>query len=279
MFRRKKAKDRIEEVAEVLDDFELPTFPAVVTEALGRLGDPDVDLADVADVLVMDPGITAKLLSLANSAATGLKRPVNDLRQVVAILGRNQVESILISAAVRAALPNVQSPVFDSTRFWQAAAERAVIATAVTGRLAPAQRSEAFTAALLQDMALPVLVDKVEGYDRLLARWYEGDITDLAHAELDTFGWDHAAVAGRMGTMWSFPTPLLDSLTEHHDGLGQTVQDWTRLVADWREADGETSRDELVKKAVELPQLHGINCEELVDDALDNVDEVSSLFR
>ncbi len=275
----RKPRDRVAAVADVLDGVELPTFPGVVTEALARLGDPDSSLTEIADVIALDPGTSARLLQLANSAAVGLRNPVNDLRQVVALLGRNQIESILISAAVRNALPEVRSPVFDSRRFWQAAAQRAVVATAISAELDPARRSEAFTAALLQDMALPVLVDNVEGYDRLLTRWYEGEVTDLARAEHDTFGWSHAAMAGVMAHQWNFPDPLLDSLTEHHDGLHTDTVLWVRLVADWHEVDTDGSRDHLIEAAATVPQLSGLDTGALIDGALEDVDEVSRLFR
>lgn len=274
----RRSRERIDQVAGVIDDYELPSFPSVIAEALSRIADPEVELADVADLLTMDPGMTARLLRLANSPATGLRNPVHDLRQVVALLGRNQVESMLISAGVRAALPSVASPVFDTTRFWRAAAQRAVVATAVSARLQPSQRSETFTAALLQDMALPVLVDHVEGYDRLLQRWYEGEIPDLAKAEADTFGWDHAAVAGRMAQAWAFPDALLEALTDHHDGFDTDVMVWLRLVAGWHETNPELSREELLRNASQIPQLASLDCEALLDDALEGVDEVASLL-
>ncbi|MEL7158299.1 MAG: HDOD domain-containing protein [Actinomycetota bacterium] len=275
---KRKTEDRIEAVSGVLDGYELPTFPAVINEALAMLSDPSSDMRQLADTLALDPGITAKLLAMANSAAAGLRNPVNDLRQVVALLGRNQIESILISAAVRTSLPEVRSPVFESKRFWRGAAERAVVAAAVSSRIQPASRSEAFSAALLQDMALPVLLDEVDGYEDLLKRWYEGEIPDLAQAEVDTFGFEHGAVAGLMGARWGFPPTLLAALTEHHDGLDTDVMIWARLVASWNEADGVASRERLLADAATLPQLAGIDAEEIVDEALADVGDVASMF-
>lgn len=275
---KRKTEDRIDAVSGLLDGYELPSFPSVIDEALAMLGDPTSDLGALADLLALDPGVTARLLMMANSAAAGLRNPVSDLRQVVALLGRNQIESILISTAVSASLPDVRSPLFESSRFWRTAAERAVVAAAISGRIQPASRSEAFTAALLQDMALPVLLDEVDGYEALLKRWYDGEIPDLARAEADTFGFDHAAVAGHMGAKWGFPQTMLESLTEHHDGLDTDVMIWARLVACWNEIDGEGSRQTLLENAANLPQLAGIDAAELVDEALEDVSDVAGLF-
>ncbi len=276
---KKKPKDRIDAVADVLDGYELPTFPNVVNEALSMLSDPSSNMCELADTLALDPGITTKLLSMANSAAVGLRNPVNDLQQVAALLGRNQIESLLITSAVANSLPEVRSPVFDSARFWRTAAERAVVAAAISGRIQPARRSEAFTTALLQDMALPVLLDQVEGYDKLILRWHEGEVGDLAKAEAETFGFDHAAMAGHMGAQWGFPPAMLESLTEHHDGLNTDTMIWARLVACWTEGDDEGSVQQLLDDAATVPQLAGVDAPELVQAALADVGSVAALFN
>ena len=180
---RRRSKDRMSAVEHLLDGYELPSFPHVITDALGRLGNPDVSMAEVAGVLELDPGMSVKLLQLANSASFGLRNPVDSLHKAVTMLGRNQVESILISSATRASVPTPRSPVFDTARFWKTAASRAMVATSISAIIAPTRRSETFTAALLQDMALPILVDHIDGYDLLLKQWYDGDVTDLAAAE------------------------------------------------------------------------------------------------
>ena len=80
---RRKTEDRMASVHAVLDGYELPSFPHVVSDALGKLGDPDVGLGDVANVLELDPGVSVKILSLVNSAAMGMRNPVDSLHKAV----------------------------------------------------------------------------------------------------------------------------------------------------------------------------------------------------
>ena len=268
----------MEVIDEMLDGFELPSFPHVITEALGRLSDPDVSMAELAAVLELDPGMSVKLLRLANSAATGLRNPVESLRQVVTLLGRNQVESLLICTAARSSVPKSKSAIFNPPRFWRAAASRAVIATRISAVVEPTRKSETFTAALLQDMALPVLVDNVDGYEMLLARWYDGAVSDLARAETETFGWDHASVSARMGSHWQFPEPLLEAIGGHHDEGVPDVMLGVRLVSSWCEIDEEANRTAFLGRATKMPQLEDVDCEALLDDAMERVGDVAALF-
>ncbi len=273
----RRSKDRMQAVETVLDGFELPTFPHVIADALGRLGDPDVAMSEVAAVLELDPGMSVKLLKLTNSAGFGLRNPVDSLHKAVTMLGRNQVESILISSAARASVPAPRSPIFDTARFWRTAASRAIVATSIAAIVEPPRRSETFTAALLQDMAMPVLVDHIDGYDLLLKQWHGGEIPDLAIAEQDQFGWDHASVGAKMGEMWEFPEALIDAIALHH-GESDAEIVGVRLVAAWHEVDQEIGRTVLIEQAASIPQLRDHDCDALVDEALERVDEVASLF-
>ena len=275
---RRKNRHGLDAIEGVLDGYELPSFPHVIADALGQLSDPDVAMAEVARTLEMDPGISVRLLKLANSAATGLRNPIDNLQQVVTLLGRNQVESVLISAAAKASIPDARSPVFDTQRFWQTAAGRAVVATGISAVVEPTRQSETFTAALLQDMALPVLVDHVDGYDLLLKQWYDGDIADLAEAETERFGWNHALVGAHMGTMWEFPQHLLEAIASHHDHDLATDMVGVRLVSAWHEIDDEVGPASLIRQASSVPQLQQIDCEALITDSMQRVGEVAALF-
>lgn len=274
----RKVKNRLASVEHLLNDYQLPSFPGVIADALGRLSDPEVAMVDVARVLELDPGLSVKLLRLASSPAIGLRNPVENLQHAIMILGRNQVESVLISAAATASIPRPKSPVFDIGRFWRAAACRAVVASQVCGLIDPPRRSEAFTAALLKDMALPILVDHVDGYDRVLKQWYDCDITDLAEAEIEVFGWDHASVAAKMATIWEFPETLLNAITFHHDLEEPPDIVAVRLVAGWHEVDEAIGRAFLVEQAAVYPELDGFDLEAVVDRALDGGGDVTALF-
>jgi len=78
-----------------------------------------------------------------------------------------------------------------------------------------------------------------------------------------------------MGEMWEFPEALIDAIALHH-GDGDIVG--VRLVAAWHEVDQEIGRTVLIEQAASVPQLQDHDCEALVDEALERVDEVAALF-
>jgi len=214
-FRRRDPAARLKRA---LGDFELPTFPAAVLEALAMARDPEASTAAIGDAVALDPGLSARILTRVNSPAFGLRRRVESVSHAVAMLGRGPVESILVSVGVRRVVPSKSVQGFEPARFWASAGRRAAVAGELAAVLHPRTRVQSVTAALLQDMGLPFLATRgPEGYRPLLAE--AGGSPALAPAEREAFGWDHAEVAGWLCEAWHFPEALAEGIAGHHGDL------------------------------------------------------------
>ncbi|MEM9465407.1 MAG: HDOD domain-containing protein [Actinomycetota bacterium] len=230
-------RDRTPDFTKILGDYEPPSFPTFITQALDALADPDVDMGAVATIVQQDPGASAKVLQVVNSAGFGLRTAATNVQQAATLLGRNQLEGILISIGARAAVPSpADGNGFDHERFWATASKRATLASLIAARIDPTRQSENFTAALLQDMGIPVLMSREARYPDVLAQWHAED-SNLASLEVEVFGWHHGEVAAWLGGRWDFPEHYLQLLTDHHaDDAGPHLLP-AHLVAPIREAD------------------------------------------
>jgi HD-like signal output (HDOD) protein len=54
--------------------------PGVATKIIELANDPEVDIARIADVLALDPAITAKILRIANSPMYARQRKTESLK-------------------------------------------------------------------------------------------------------------------------------------------------------------------------------------------------------
>jgi len=248
-FFKKKKVDPQAELAAVIGDYRLPRFPAVIMKALRMLRDEQVQLPMVAKILASDPGVTVMLLNQVNSAAFSLRARVSSVSHAASLLGRGRLEQALLTVAVKQALPGKPAPGFKSAPFWHASAQRASIAKELAGLIHPATRDEAFTAALLQEMAVPLLAHaKLGEYGDLLEHWNHRE-GDLATMERDAFGWDHAQVATWMCARWEFPEDLAGMIGGHHGSDPELSSlPAVRLVGDIRTADDKLGIEELVER-------------------------------
>ena len=225
--------------ASILGDYEPPSFPMFITQALDALADPDSDMASIATIVQQDPGASARVLRVVNSAGFGLRSTATNVHQAATLLGRNQLEALLISIGARSVLPDPPAENgFDHSRFWATSSRRATLASLIAARIDPTRQSENFTAALLQDMGIPVLVSREARYGDVLAQWHAED-ADLATLEQEVFGWHHGEVAAWLGERWDFPEHYLDLLRLHHAATPASHLLPAQLVAPIREADVE----------------------------------------
>lgn len=210
---RSKGDDRSAELRKVLGDAALPAIPELVTAAIEQVSAPDCDLREVADTIGLDPGISARLLSIANSAAYAPRNPVVGVRQAVTMLGKNRLESMLISLAVSSAVARRPIPGFDMGQFWRTAAWRASAAGILSRRVDRGRSNVNFSAALLENIAVPVLLSNEPRYAAVHTAWRsgEGNLDELEHA---AFGWTHFDVAGWLFDEWGFPQPLRDAVID-----------------------------------------------------------------
>jgi HD-like signal output (HDOD) protein len=130
---------------------------------------------------------------------------------------------MLISLAASQATSQVTTPGFDLGGFWQIAAWKASAAGTLSRRFDRARSSENFSAALLQDIAIPLLVAGHPRYRNLLAEWRKGG-GDLAALEGDTFGWTHYEVAGWLFDEWGFPDKLRNAVVASGEPANVTVE-------------------------------------------------------
>lgn len=246
-FIKKKYQDPKKILQEVLRGYELPSFPNVVISVMRMLRDPSTPMPSIAAHLQKDPGMSVRVLRMVNSAAFGLPRNVSNVRQAVTLLGRSRVEALVVSVAVKQAMPRNSADGFDGNQFWLTSARRASVARALAQHLHPAHATEAFTAGLLQDMAVPILVQAhKDRYCDLYKRYQQDAEADLIALEREVLGFDHAAVGAIIAKEWQLPVYLATAIGGHH-GVEAAVHPAIRLVALVRDSEAHDGKDQLIQ--------------------------------
>jgi HD-like signal output (HDOD) protein len=279
-FFKKKQIDPKEQMKAVLGDYELPSFPVIVMNALEKVRNTEASNSEISELVATDPGLSVRLLRTVNSAAYALKHKVNNIDHAVSLMGRGELESILISMAVHEVMPVENTPVFDAQRFWGTAARRAALARGLADQIDPSSRSESFTAALLQDMAIPILArQRADDYGPVLEHWYANGI-DLATLERETFGWDHATVAMWMCDDWGFPDRIAEAIGAHHGTKDDELVALpaVSLVSFLREQEEASGVEQLIENAYENHGLSRDQVAELVDTSFASAVDITSMF-
>jgi HD-like signal output (HDOD) protein len=185
---------------------------------LSMLCDPATDIRAVANLIERDPGLSLRVLRVANSAYYGVARNVASVNRALLLLGQDAVRGIAAAAcmdrtlrAAQAALPvNVDALVQHSLAV-------AVAAEALARRSAQGQPAEAFMAGLLHNVGVAVqLVLQPALATRLKAAMLchpDGSIR-AAEAALGIVAHEHCGDV-ILGS-WQFPLTLTAAVGHHH---------------------------------------------------------------
>ena len=249
LFGKKKSKQRLDEI---LQGQEPPTFPQGVLSLLKLLRDPDSEISAIAEALNWDPGLVVRVLKTVNSAAFGAARKIDSVQHAVSMMGRSQLEQLVLAIAVKGALPSAPAPGFKADRYWQAAFFRAGMARAVAERLHPADQARSFTGGLLQDMAIPLLAHaRPDDYGKVLLEWHGSPSVDLHDLEKEALGFSHDEVGGHLSTDWELPENLTTVIQGHHDDSATDAElpPALRLVALHRETEREYGIEAMIEAA------------------------------
>ena len=90
--------ERLNDILRKVND--LAVLPHVVFKVLEISGSSEAPASHMERAIVVDPGFSAKVLSLANSAGMGLPRKVNSIREAIAFLGFRQMRSLAMTVGV-----------------------------------------------------------------------------------------------------------------------------------------------------------------------------------
>jgi HD-like signal output (HDOD) protein/CheY-like chemotaxis protein len=190
----------------------LPSPPAAIRELEALLGEREVDVDRVVDVVSADPAISAKLLQLVNSAFFGVARRVADVGTAVRYLGIVTVRDLAVAAHAFGSLtregPNALVEDIQAHSIQVAELTQLLIGPGE-------QRHDAFAAALLHDIGRLVLAARAtDAYAALVQTASPG--RPLHELEREAFGASHAEIGALFLSLWGLPYPIVEVVLSHH---------------------------------------------------------------
>ncbi|QDU63426.1 HDOD domain protein [Planctomycetes bacterium Pan216] len=229
------------DVAELPDHFqnwpeirELPALSGVASQIIQYTSREPFDWDGCIKLFASDAGLSAKLLKLVNSSYYGLRRSISSVDRAAQMLGQKTFRCLALGLAVAGSLPKPSIEPFDGDLFWRDNITRALFGKGMAHLAKTYVSDEVFSSAMLQNMAIPLLLH-VRGADycRLLER-HRDEGTPLYFLETEQYGWNHAQLGGWIADKWQFPPSIVGAICGHHDKVGKpSTSDDDAIIAFW----------------------------------------------
>ncbi len=211
------------DLKQLLAGAQLPALPQSAIRLLELSQDPDNGPPEFALPIEADPGLTGQVLRFVNSSYFGFSREISSVRLAITLVGVRTIKNFALWSAVFSLMPNPKCGPFDLKNLWQDSLRRGLFARALGKALGMKDAEDLFAAALLQDMAVPLLAKELpDEYNNLLEERASGEHR-LSELEQDRFGWTHADAASQMARGWSLPEEFA-VLIEAHARLEEAAE-------------------------------------------------------
>lgn len=195
----------------VSDLFALPEGYLRVKELM----DSDTaSLDEVAEVILVDPVLTSKLLKLANSAIYSLPYQVENVSKALLVLGKTQVYNLVLSIGIASACSKVDTSAIDLERFWEQSVNAALVAKhlAQSCEIKPTDRF--YVAGLLHNIGeLVVLQNDATQAHACQAYALEQRPWQLQQSVL---GFTYADCGAELLHLWHLPDSIVEPVALQH---------------------------------------------------------------
>ncbi|MDH3451671.1 MAG: HDOD domain-containing protein, partial [Gammaproteobacteria bacterium] len=201
----------------VADSVKLISLPDIYLRTRVVLNDPDSSADELGDVLLADPGLTARVLRLANSSFYGFRAKVETITRAVTLLGRQQIHDVVLATSVSRAFSDVDIEIMDMERFW-----RESVYTALTSRIVAKQcnvldSERLFVHGLLSDLGHLIMYQKIPELARRALQVAQTEARLITHVEQELIGYDYTQVGGELLRIWDMPPAMQGSVRWHMD--------------------------------------------------------------
>jgi len=178
-------------------------------------GSLDISFKELENIIKVDPGLTAKILKIANSALYARQREIKNLQMAITLLGFKNIKSLVLLVTASNLFLKMQKSAFHKA-FWKHSLIAAFFAKNISIRCRKNDMAEeAFLSGLLHNIGQAVFFNyDSDKYLNILKREEESG-EPLEKIEREEYGTDHKEVGAAILQKWNFPEQYSDTALEH----------------------------------------------------------------
>ncbi len=267
---------------------DLPVLPKIVSEISEATRDDSSAAEDLADIILKDQTLTARVLRMINSVPYHRRVKATTISQAVILIGFDAIRNLAISIALYGMLDRKSESL---TMLYRHSLTVAVLCRILAERIAYPEPEEALIAGLIHDIGRLVLVKYFpEEYKRIESQVSAGK--SRTEAEVEVIGANHAQIGEEILSEWKLAETLRNAtgshhtLTRHREVLANVVKlanvmaheiwsdeiqsvksiDFAHQVLTLRPTDLEWAREELQVRFKEYAKIFESDASELEDD-------------
>ncbi len=209
--------------AAIANSAHLPTLPDVASQFIALAQQEEPDFQEMARTIRLDPAISGRILTTANSALMGFRRKIESVEEAIPKLGTSIIRTLILGFHLGSFESNDRITKRLLPRLWQNFLTQAVFAESIAEQT-HLEESMCFLAGMVQDIGILALVSEYpeEYAENVLAH---SKLPNVLAAENAYFGFNHLDVSIEIIKKWNLGDQFLDAIQHHHDRFVSVTED------------------------------------------------------
>ncbi len=195
---------------------DLPVVPQVATKILSMATDGmQVSFRDLENIIKIDPGLTARILKIANSALYARQKEIRNLQMAISLLGLKNLKNVVLLVTASNLFSQVKKTAF-YPHFWKHSIRTGFLARHMCIRCGKEHlKEEVFLSGTLHDIGQLLLFNDYRDEYLAVIEDEKRGIAPIEELEEQKYGTNHRKIGGMLMGYWNFPEIFVDTAREH----------------------------------------------------------------
>lgn len=205
--------ERARQLVENMDD--LPTIPVVATQVLQLVEQPDVRIEEVADLMLTDQVMTARVMKMINSPVYKPEHEITSLKRALVYLGLRHIREVALTTSFINAFDQDKGAM-ELVAFWEHSFGVGMVSKIIAKKIGYQDLEKAYIAGIIHDLGEVFLSNFMRTEFQAVLDSIKDKPIKLVDAEAQQLGTSHCEIGLCMAQKWNFPEVYCEVISLHH---------------------------------------------------------------
>ena len=196
--------------------FSLPDVALLVNELLNK---DDTTNAELEEVILHDPALTAQLLKLVNSAFFGFPGKIDTISRAVSMIGQRELRNLVLATAVTDTFQGIPEHLVDMNTFWYHSITSGVLARLLAQKYKRQDYERFFIAGLLHSIGKLIFFFEYPQQSAQILSLKDQGQDAMIETERETFGFTYAELGAELLKQWKLPDSIWEMINSQLEPL------------------------------------------------------------
>lgn len=212
--------EKAEQMVAKIDD--LPTIPAVANQILQLLDQPDVQIEEIADLMLSDQVMTARVMKLLNSPVYKPSHEITSLKRALVYLGLRHVRELALTTSLIGAFEK-DTGAFEISSFWEHSFGTGMVSKVIAKLVGYKDLEKAYISGIIHNLGVVFLSAYMRDEFKSVLDAIKDKPVKLIDEEIKHFGTSHCEIGLCMARKWNFPEAYCEVIGYHHNPSEATL--------------------------------------------------------